>query len=376
MKDMKEGVIVNNITEETLAAYFDGNVTSDEFKDILDGIASSAELQEIMAISLAVDRDLALGANHAEVLPIVAVAASTLNGTQCCLECEKYILRRRGIEFDEAELETSAKDNKWQKRDGTALHNIGRHLESLGLGVTRRFKCRFDDIIAALRAGEDIIVAVDGGELTGDLEAERREDIFIGEIPDHTVVILACNTEEGTITLFDPNSPNAEDVYPIEQFRDAWEDSKNYMVTAYRRGEKEYRPSPIDLSDVVLKDDISELREAIAENAHELWAKQQMAEGWSYGETYDDKKRLTPDMVPFAELSESKRRHNRDMAMHIIKLMHKLGYDILKYHNTQLYADLRAYMLTSDNEAVCPRCGATLYVGQRYCDRCGEKIAR
>ena len=27
-------------------------------------------------------------------------------------------------------------------------------------------------------------------------------------------------------------------------------------------------------------------------------------------------------------------------------------------------------------ETHCPRCGAALYVGQRYCDRCGEKIAK
>lgn len=35
---------------------------------------------------------------------------------------------------------------------------------------------------------------------------------------------------------------------------------------------KTYIPKPIDLSDVELTENLNELREAIAENAHEIWA--------------------------------------------------------------------------------------------------------
>ena len=42
---------------------------------------------------------------------------------------------------------------------------------------------------------------------------------------------------------------------------------------------EEYIPKPIDLSDVSLTDDLIELREAIAENAHEIWAENRRLEG-------------------------------------------------------------------------------------------------
>ncbi len=44
-----------------------------------------------------------------------------------------------------------------------------------------------------------------------------------------------------------------------------------------------YVPRPIDTSAVTLPDDLLELTERLAENAHEIWAKQRMGEGWTYG---------------------------------------------------------------------------------------------
>ena len=44
---------------------------------------------------------------------------------------------------------------------------------------------------------------------------------------------------------------------------------------------KTYTPKPIDLSDVNLGDDLNELREAIAEKAHDIWEQNRIAEGWS-----------------------------------------------------------------------------------------------
>lgn len=374
---MKDNIIIKGISEETLAAYFDGVATKDECDAILAAIAENEELREIVEVSMAVDRDLALGSmttqNRVEILPLAALAASCEQGSICCLECERYIMQKRGIDCTQDELLADAESNKWLKTDGTALHNIGRHLESRGLMVTRRFKCSINDIVTALAAGEGVIVAVDGGELTGDIEAERREDLFEGEIPDHTVVVLSCDVKQQLVTVFDPNSPNEEDVYNIEQFRDAWDDSKNYMVTVCNPGSKPYSPKPINLEDVVLKDDITELREAIAENAHEIWAYNRMSEGWSYGPKRDDKLMQTPDMVPYAQLPDKEKNYDRNMAMQTIKLVYKLGYDIVKYRNTKLYATLKQRLQSADKESICSCCGAPMYVGQCYCDRCGEK---
>jgi hypothetical protein len=40
-----------------------------------------------------------------------------------------------------------------------------------------------------------------------------------------------------------------------------------------------YNPKPIDVSDVELNEDLTELREVIAENVHEIWALQRQQEG-------------------------------------------------------------------------------------------------
>lgn len=373
---MKDNLIVNGVTEETLAAYFDGMATAEECNLILNSLGESDELSEIMSISMAVDRDMALSATHIEILPMRAAAASAGTTCTCTLECEKYILNRRGVSYDDNKLMEISLKNNWQTNEGTALHNIGRHLENNGLSVIRRYKCSIDDIIEALAADDDIIVAVDGGELLGDPNSERREDILIGEIPDHSVVVVSCDKRAQTITIFDPNSANPTDTYHIEHFRDAWEDSKNYMVTSYHRGSKEYNPKPINLEDVVINDDINELREAIAENAHEIWARSRKNEGWCYGPKRDDSLKQTPNMVPYTDLPDQEKSYDRSMAMETIKLIYKLGYDIVKYHDTELYNNLRERIMNADKEAICPRCGATLYIGQRFCDRCGEQIVK
>lgn len=372
---MKDNIIIEGITDETLAAYFDGTATSQECGLILDGMCDSDELAEIMSISMAVDRDLALSANHIEILPIRAEAALS-SSCSCSFECEKYILDRRGITYDEAKLLEMSTKNNWQTESGTALHNIGRHLECHGLSVIRRFRSTFDDIIEALAADEDVIVAIDGGELLGDPREERMEDILIGEIPDHSVVVLACDKRTQTITIYDPNSENPTDTYPIEHFRDAWEDSRNYMITSYVRGSKEYNPRPINLEDVVINSDINELKEAIAENAHEIWASSRKRDGWCYGPRRDDALKQTPNLVPYTDLPDEEKHYDRIMAMETIKLIYKLGYDIIKFHDTELFTTLRERITHADKEAICPRCGALLYIGQRYCDRCGEQIVK
>lgn len=70
---------------------------------------------------------------------------------------------------------------------------------------------------------------------------------------------------------------------------------------------KTYIPRPIDLSDVMLTDDLSELREAIAKNAHDIWAQNRMAQGWTYGPERNDALKQTPDMVAYEDLPETEK---------------------------------------------------------------------
>ena len=69
---------------------------------------------------------------------------------------------------------------------------------------------------------------------------------------------------------------------PLDDFVDAWKESQYYMIQVLQSVE-EYAPHPIDVDSVPLDADLEELQEAIAENAHDVWAAARMKEGWSYG---------------------------------------------------------------------------------------------
>ena len=322
---------VNNISAEMVAAFLDGNAVAWEEQNILNALSKDAELRELLHISQSVDAELGMISQECDFIPMTAMAATCNEENYCCLECEKYILECLDIEFDEQQLLQNAVQKGWQKEEGTALHNVGRHLEEKGLVVTRRYKCTVEDVANALAAGENVIVAVDGGELLGDRVEEVNEDIFIGQIPDHTVVVLSCDMEKDLVTVYDPNSQFTQDTYPVDVFLDAWNDSENYMVKISLPDDiQTYVPRPIDLSDVQLPEELMTLREAIAENVHEVWAAERRAQGWTYGVQRDDAKKQTPCLVPYSRLSDNEKVFDRNTAMDTLKLVKKLGYDIVK----------------------------------------------
>ena len=366
-----------HICDEVIASYLDGRATAEQSRRIIESLHQDEELREILRISQLVDVDLGLCDNEdVEVLPISAMAAiGGVANCGCSPECEKYILKRHAIEFDDNEIAQQGAENNWQTDLGTALHNIGRHLERFGLVAVRRYKCSVQDVVEALAKGRDVIAVVDSGELMS-VEAlsdsalfegemcrcarEYIEDIFIGEIPDHCVVVKSCDLEAQTITLYDPNHAK-ELVSPLSHFVDAWQDSKCYMVVASKAENFEYEPCPIDLSDVELDKSLDELREAIAENAHEVWAHNRRSDGWSYGPNRDDALKQTPCMVPYSQLPDREKEYDREMAMQTIKLMRKLGYDFVR-------------TATAKHTLHCSHCGAALSENHRFCHRCGERV--
>lgn len=135
-----------------------------------------------------------------------------------------------------------------------------------------------------------------------------------------------------------------------------------------------YNPKPIDLSDVELTEDLNELREAIAENAHEVWAADRRAQGWFFGPHRNDEAKETPCMVPYDQLPESEKDYDRNMAMNTLKLLKKLGYDLIKREETELYRILKERIKNSQQEFHCPQCGNAIYKHQIFCDICGHKI--
>jgi hypothetical protein len=66
--------------------------------------------------------------------------------------------------------------------------------------VEKHFGCTLELAAEWLRQGRSLILVVDGGELVGDTRAERLEDLYIGGIPDHAVVLRAVDFEAGRWT--------------------------------------------------------------------------------------------------------------------------------------------------------------------------------
>lgn len=91
-----------------------------------------------------------------------------------------------------------------------------------------------------------------------------------------------------------------------------------------------YKPNPIDTGSIELPDELLELTEQIAENVHENWAAERIAEGWTYGETRNDALKTTPCLVPYSELPDSEKAYDRNTALQTLKLVVALGYKIEK----------------------------------------------
>ncbi|HOG45695.1 MAG TPA: RyR domain-containing protein [Anaerolineae bacterium] len=89
-----------------------------------------------------------------------------------------------------------------------------------------------------------------------------------------------------------------------------------------------YQPQPIDTSHIELGDDIRALAERLAENAHEQWSRQRLADGWRYGPHRDDARKETPNLVPYSELPEFEKEYDRILVAETLKAIIALGFRI------------------------------------------------
>lgn len=91
-----------------------------------------------------------------------------------------------------------------------------------------------------------------------------------------------------------------------------------------------YDPQPIDLNSIVLPDALSLLTEDIAESLHDVWARNRLNEGWTWGHERNDSLRTTPCLVPYRDLPENEKTYDRNMVTSTIKILLARGYKIEK----------------------------------------------
>jgi hypothetical protein len=163
--------------------------------------------------------------------------------------------------------------------------------------VTRKYDSSIDDIQQALAMDNDVVVSVDREKL-------YAEAIDMEDLTNHAVVVT--HVEKDFITVFDPYEEPYISRIPLSDFLNAWKESQHYMIQILQSVD-EYEPHPIDVDDIPLDDNLEELQEAIAENAHDVWAKARIKEGWTYGEERNDTEQKHPDLVPYTALPEGEK---------------------------------------------------------------------
>ena len=310
------------ISDELLAAFLDGNTNAEDTMRVLNAAEQDMELQEIIRIASEVDEDMAITIKPT-IIPMTAMAAKKKETYLCDIECEEFVLHQFGIEVTHKSLLDTAYKNCWLKDKGMPLYNIGRLLEKNNLPVSRRYNSTIEEVVRLLSAGNQLIAVVDD-TLLGNAQSSANQH------PNHAVAISSISVETDEIILFNPNTDEELTKYSLKLFLEAWRQSNNYLVVINTTDKFIYEPSPIGLDDVELSEDLSELQEAIAENAHEIWAKNRRDQGWSYGPERNDQKKETPDMIPYCNLPESEKLYDREMAMQTLKLVKKLGFEIVK----------------------------------------------
>lgn len=198
------------ISDELLAAYLEGNVAKEEMSQVLGLLETDAELQETLDIALRLEE---------EKEPILQIAAE--GGRNLCdIQCEAYVLKRRGLNADVEELLEVAKDNHWIQRAGTPLQFMGNLLEYRGLKVVRKYEATMEDLKESLGRGESTIVAVDCDKLYPERPDEE-------DATNHAIVVTNVNAD--AVTIYDPENMAEIDI-KVELFVSAWRESQYYLV--------------------------------------------------------------------------------------------------------------------------------------------------
>lgn len=310
------------ISDELMSAFLEGNTSAEETMLVLRAAEQDSELKETIRISQEMETDMCIDSHMHSELPMMALAAKKKDSYLCDIECEEFVLHQFGIEATHKSLLDEAYRNRWLKEKGMPLYNIGRLLEKNLLSVSRRYGSTTEDIDRLLATGNQLIAVIDNAMLSNANDPELW--------PNHAVAISSMSFERNEITLFNPSEEAELTAYSIKSFVRAWQMSNCYLVVANTTDKFAYEPHPINLNDVSLSDELTDLQEAIAENAHEIWAKARADEGWTYGTERNDKKKENPDMVAYCSLPESEKLYDREMAMQTLKLVKKLGFDIVK----------------------------------------------
>lgn len=349
------------ITQEKINQFLKGETSKEETAEIMLHMAVNPDLEEQFVIKQRLDYVDAQLEDYGSFIPVRSMAAD--DGKNLCdFQCESYILKTKGNKIEESALSEKARHNYWLRNEGTPIYNIGKLLESEELLVNRCTNATMANMVDALN-DHMVIAVVNGDTLLGRTVDILDPDFSLENEPNHAVVVLNVDKENDKVKIYNPAEGDEATEYGLKVFENAWEESKNYMVTVReKKFPQEYNPQPIDVSNVTLDSDLEELVEFIAENAHDIWAIDKFKDGYSYAPldaNGKEQKGHNHYLVPYCMLDDEGKKPDRKMATGTIKLLKRLGYRLVNINS--MYR--------------CPDCGEILEPSNNFCPNCGRKLS-
>lgn len=279
----------DNISDELLAAYIDGNTTAEENEMIKASIpiADINDIAELSQDSLSFEEQLHFydgdyGYLELSIPPVLNINDyqnnSNMNervnygykpnyeldkfdpnifqgaGNTCAIRAQEIILRDYGVMIPQENLVNYATQQGWfdpAPNGGTSKESTGNILEACGLEVSRTEHATIYDLVAELRAGHRVMVSVDSNELWIKNEPHLFQRIFgetknfindsvqnfLGiEGADHALIVAGThinpyNPSDIRVTLIDSGTGQVCIDYSFKDFYDAWKDGNCLMIS-------------------------------------------------------------------------------------------------------------------------------------------------
>lgn len=152
----------------------------------------------------------------------------------CAIKSQQLILNEFGVEVTEDQLVEYSAEHGWYNGNGTSMSDVGKILADAGIPCTQSIDANIYDLADELSRGHKVIVAVDSGELWDNGILDWLKDIFMGDTPDHALIVAGIDMTDPNnpmVVLTDPGTGQPAEPYPLDQFIDAWGDSQNFMVS-------------------------------------------------------------------------------------------------------------------------------------------------
>ena len=153
----------------------------------------------------------------------------------CAIKSQQLVLEQYGIEVSQEDLISIAEEQGWYRSgEGTPMNFVGNLLDYHNIPSTSVVGANVGNLVAELAQGHQVIIGLDSGELHNNSILEGIKDFFLGGTPDHALIVAGIDLTDPNnsyVILKDPGTGDVAKPYPLDQFMDAWNDANCFMVS-------------------------------------------------------------------------------------------------------------------------------------------------